>query len=44
MLDIDRWVRNRGSRLLLVYGENDPWSGSAIADDAEVRRSTALRP
>jgi hypothetical protein len=101
MFDIDRWVRNRGSRLLFVYGENDPWSAepftlgrgtrdsavyyqadgnhgstiagldaasaaaatrrlsrwagveaqppgvaarSAIADDTEVRRSTALRP
>ena len=26
MRDIDRWVRRHGSRLLFVYGENDPWS------------------
>jgi hypothetical protein len=25
MLDIDLWVRLRGSELLFVYGENDPW-------------------
>ncbi|MGL4175481.1 MAG: S28 family serine protease, partial [Dermatophilaceae bacterium] len=26
MRDIDRWVRTRGSELLFVYGEDDPWS------------------
>ncbi|HEX7309436.1 S28 family serine protease [Lentzea sp.] len=26
MADIDRWVRHQGSRLLFVYGQNDPWS------------------
>ena len=25
MADVDRWVRRHGSRLLFVYGENDPW-------------------
>jgi len=25
MRDIDRWVREHGSRLLFVYGGNDPW-------------------
>jgi PS-10 peptidase S37 len=25
MMDVDRWVRQRGSELLFVYGENDPW-------------------
>jgi hypothetical protein len=25
MLDIDLWVRLRGSELMFVYGENDPW-------------------
>jgi PS-10 peptidase S37 len=25
MLDINLWVRLQGSRLLFVYGENDPW-------------------
>jgi PS-10 peptidase S37 len=25
MRDIDHWVRTRGSELLFVYGENDPW-------------------
>lgn len=25
MIDIDRWVRLASSRLLFVYGENDPW-------------------
>ncbi len=26
MADIDRWVRTRGSELLYVNGENDPWA------------------
>lgn len=26
MADIDAWVKERGSRLLFVYGQNDPWS------------------
>jgi hypothetical protein len=26
MQDIDRWVKERGQRLLFIYGENDPWS------------------
>ncbi|WP_412540013.1 S28 family serine protease [Longispora sp. K20-0274] len=25
MLEIDEWVQFRGSRLLFVYGQNDPW-------------------
>lgn len=26
MADIDRWVKEQGSRLLFVYGANDPWT------------------
>jgi hypothetical protein len=26
MRDIDQWVKERGQRLLFIYGENDPWS------------------
>ncbi|MGL5816489.1 MAG: S28 family serine protease [Phycicoccus sp.] len=26
MADIDTWVREQGSELMFVYGENDPWS------------------
>ncbi|MEU6080710.1 S28 family serine protease [Streptomyces sp. NPDC047108] len=25
MRDVDRWVKNRGERMMFVYGENDPW-------------------
>ncbi|GGL02775.1 tripeptidyl aminopeptidase [Planomonospora parontospora subsp. antibiotica] len=25
MLDVDHWVRTRSSRMMFVYGENDPW-------------------
>ncbi|MCE7007691.1 aminopeptidase [Kibdelosporangium philippinense] len=25
MIDIDTWVRTRSSRMLFVYGQNDPW-------------------
>ncbi|MET7363334.1 S28 family serine protease [Streptomyces sp. NPDC005562] len=24
--DVDRWVKTRGTRMMFVYGENDPWS------------------
>jgi hypothetical protein len=30
MVDVDTWVRTSGSQLLLVYGENDPWSAGAF--------------
>ena len=30
MLDIDHWVRTRASRMLFVYGENDPWGAEAF--------------
>ena len=30
MRNIDRWVRRRGSRLLFVYGQNDPWGAEAF--------------
>jgi len=26
MLDVDHWVRKDASRMMFVYGENDPWS------------------
>ena len=30
MPDVDRWVKQRGSELLFVYGENDPWGAEAF--------------
>ncbi|HEU5058715.1 MAG TPA: hypothetical protein VFU21_19415, partial [Kofleriaceae bacterium] len=30
MDDIDAWVRSDASRLLLIYGENDPWTAGAF--------------
>ncbi|MFI1253441.1 S28 family serine protease [Streptomyces netropsis] len=27
MADVDRWVREDSTRMLFVYGQNDPWSG-----------------
>jgi len=30
MRDIQNWVRSEGRQLLLIYGENDPWSAGAI--------------
>ncbi|GAA4594997.1 S28 family serine protease [Planotetraspora phitsanulokensis] len=26
MLDVDHWVRKQSSRMMFIYGENDPWS------------------
>lgn len=31
MPDIDRFVRNRSTTMLFVYGENDPWSAEPFA-------------
>jgi hypothetical protein len=28
--DIQDWVRTQGRQILLVYGQNDPWSAGAI--------------
>jgi hypothetical protein len=40
MHQVEAWVRNNGERILLVYGENDPWSTGAF----EVReRNDAFR-
>ena len=41
MRDIDRWVRNRGSRLLFVYGENDPWSAEPFRLGRRTRDSAS---
>jgi len=30
MRDVASWLAGEGSRLLLVYGENDPWTAAAI--------------
>jgi len=26
MLDVDHWVRGQSSRMMFIYGQNDPWS------------------
>ncbi|WP_109509740.1 S28 family serine protease [Nocardioides speluncae] len=31
MPDIDRWVRNSSTRMLYVYGANDPWSSEPFS-------------
>lgn len=30
MLAVDRWVRTQGHNMLYIYGENDPWSATAV--------------
>jgi hypothetical protein len=30
MLDIETWLGTEGSRVMFVYGENDPWSAAAF--------------
>ncbi|WP_033289369.1 S28 family serine protease [Amycolatopsis jejuensis] len=39
MPDIDRWVKSRGTRLLFVYGANDPWSAEPFELGAGSRDS-----
>lgn len=34
MADIDRWVKERGSQLLFIYGQNDPWSAEPFEPGA----------
>jgi len=28
--DVARWIREEGERLIVVYGENDPWTAAAV--------------
>lgn len=30
MTDVQSWISNSGSQLLLIYGQNDPWSSGAV--------------
>jgi hypothetical protein len=39
MRDIDDWVQSRGSELLFVYGENDPWGAEAFELGRKTRDS-----
>ena len=34
MADVDTWVRTTGTRMMFVYGENDPWSAEAFHPSA----------
>jgi hypothetical protein len=31
MLDVDHWVRKQSSRMMFIYGQNDPWSAERFA-------------
>jgi len=42
MGDIDRWVRTQASRILFIYGENDPWSAEPFQLGATTRDSAVL--
>jgi hypothetical protein len=42
MKDVDRWVRYEGSRLLFVYGQNDPWSAEPFRLGPGTRDSLAF--
>jgi hypothetical protein len=39
MADIDRWVKTSATRLLFVYGENDPWSAERFEPGPGTRDS-----
>src|SRR6185436_13112083 len=30
MTDVQSWIASSGSQLLLIYGQNDPWTAGAI--------------
>ena len=30
MQDVQDWIKASGSQLLLIYGQNDPWSAGAV--------------
>ena len=30
MLNIDRWLKERGNNMLYIYGQNDPWSATSV--------------
>ncbi|TCO46790.1 PS-10 peptidase S37 [Kribbella antiqua] len=39
MKDIDQWVKTSATRMLFVYGENDPWSAEKFAPGPGTRDS-----
>ncbi|MFG1627320.1 S28 family serine protease [Kribbella sp. NPDC049227] len=39
MADIDRWVKTSATRMLFVYGENDPWSAEKFEPGPGTRDS-----
>jgi hypothetical protein len=43
MRDIDTWVKQRGSELLFIYGENDPWSAERFVLGPWTRDSYAYQ-
>jgi hypothetical protein len=41
MADVDTWVRTEGSRLMFVYGENDPWGAEPYRPGPGTRDSVS---
>lgn len=39
MADVDKWLKASGSRLIFVYGENDPWSAEKFEPGPGTRDS-----
>ncbi|ONI78439.1 peptidase S37 [Kribbella sp. ALI-6-A] len=39
MMDVDRWLKSQGRRMLFVYGENDPWSAEKFEPGPGTRDS-----
>ncbi|MFF8730373.1 S28 family serine protease [Streptomyces sp. NPDC015171] len=42
MRDVDRWVRHHATRMLYVYGQNDPWGSERFRLGAGARDSYVL--
>lgn len=35
MPEVQRWLATRGARIMLVYGESDPWSAGGFLPEAQ---------
>ncbi|MGD8277300.1 MAG: S28 family serine protease [Gemmatimonadota bacterium] len=44
MADIVQWVRTRGDRIILIYGEDDPWTAGAVGLTGQTDALEIIQP
>ncbi|MDX9852550.1 MAG: S28 family serine protease [Tenuifilaceae bacterium] len=44
MLNIDRWLKERGNNMLYIYGQNDPWSATSVVTGSATNAVKMVNP